>query len=139
MKYTKEIIINKDITTVFEKLTDPEFMEEWQESLDSYEKNSEGNWVYTDSHSGKPMRITEKIIEKDAPTKFFVEYTANGVINTMNNSLQSIDEGTTKWVSDNKFVFTNIFMKVIGFLFGGTFSSQTEKDMQAFKESVENL
>ncbi len=137
MNYTKEVTINKDINTVFEKLTSPEFMVEWQDSLDSYEKNSEGKWVFTDSHSGKPMSITENVLDKQAPTTFKVEYTTNGVINIMNNKLESIDDNTTKWVSENEFKFTNLMMKVIGLLFGGSFKKQTEKDMNAFKKAVE--
>lgn len=137
MTYTKEIVINKDINTVFEKLTSPEFMTEWQESLDSYEKNEDGKWVYTDSHSGKPMRIVENVLEKQAPSTFKVEYTTNGVINIMHNKLEAVDENTTKWISDNEFKFTNLMMKVIGLLFGGSFSKQTEKDMQAFKKAIE--
>lgn len=139
MTYTKEITINKNIKTVFEKLTSPEFMTEWQESLDSYEKNEAGNWVYTDSHSRKTMKITEKILEKKAPTTFKVEYTTSGVLNIMDNKLESIDEKTTRWISDNEFTFTNLMMKVVGLLFGGSFPKQTEKDMHAFKKAVEAI
>lgn len=139
MKYTKEITINKDISTVFKNLTSPEFMTEWQESLDSYEKNEEGKWVYTDSHAGKPMKIVENVLEKEAPTRFKVEYTSDGVINIMDNRLEPIDENTTKWVSDNEFRFTNAMMKLVGFFFGGSFSKQTEKDMNSFREAIEKI
>ena len=139
MNYRKEIIINKDIATVFEKLTNPDFMVEWQESLDSYKKNEEGNWVYSDSHSGRVMDITEKILEKSAPDKFKVEYTTKGIFNIMDNKLEAIDENTTKWISDSEFQFTTLMMKVVGFFFGKSFQKQTEKDMKAFKKAVESL
>jgi len=137
MKYTKEIIINADINKVFEYLTNPEFMVEWQESLDSMERNEEGNWVYFDFHAGKPMKITEKVLKKESPTTYFVEYTTKGVVNIMNNRLEAVDENTTKWISDNEFKFTNLMMKIIGFFFGRSFKNQTEKDMNAFKVAVE--
>ncbi|MCA9386992.1 SRPBCC family protein [Candidatus Dojkabacteria bacterium] len=138
MKYTKEVIINKDIQTVFDQLTNPEFMVEWQESLDSYEKNSEGKWVYNDSHSGKPMKIIEDIIEKKSPNIFKVKYTTNGVINLMDNELFEIDDNTTRWASYNEFQFTNLMMKIIGFLFRNSFKNQTKKDMNAFKSAIES-
>lgn len=138
MTYKKEITINKDIQTVFDKLTDPDFMPKWQK-LDSYEKNEEGKMVYSDSHSRKKMEITENVLEKKSPNRFKVEYTTSGVWNLMDNKLEKVDENTTKWTSDNEFKFTNLFMKVIGFLFRGSFPGQTEKDMKAFKAAVEKL
>lgn len=139
MKYTKEIIIKKNINTVFEKLTSPKFMPEWQESLDSYEQNEDGKWIYTDSHSGKSMKITENILEKIKPSKFKVEYTTNGIVNIMDNTLTKVDETTTKWTSYNEFKFTSLMMKVIGLFFGGSFRNQTEKDMNSFKNTVERI
>lgn len=139
MNYTKKITINADIKTVFKKLTDPDFMTEWQESLDSYEKNEDGNYVYIDSHAGKPMSITEHVLEKKSPTIYRVKYTTNGVINIMNNTLEEKDAKTTKWISKNEFRFTTIFMRIIGFFFRSSFKKQTEKDMTAFKHAVEQL
>lgn len=139
MTYTKEIVINKDIKTVFDKLTSPDFMSDWQETLVGQNKNEEGKWVYIYNQGGREMEIVENVQKKEKPSIYNVEYTANGVINIMNSTFESIDENTTKWTAENEFKFTNLMMKVIGFVFGGSFPKQTEKDMQAFKNAVESL
>mgnify|MGYP000594086956 CR=1 FL=1 len=145
MKYITTITINKPKDTVWSAFTDYSNFKNWQPSLVSSESisgkqgdvNSKSKLIVKMGNKEKEM--AETVLERKDGESMLVKYEMPGVVNNMKSTFKSLDALSTEWTTDNEFIFTTLFMKVIGALFGGSFKSQTKKDMEAFKTYVESL
>lgn len=142
MKYTNEIEINLPRQRVIELFDNAENMKYWQPGLQSYEFISG-----TPGQEGAKMRLKflmnnrevemiETITKRDLPEEFDGIYEAKGVYNIQKNKFVEIGSDKTKWISESEFRFSG-FMKLIGFLFSGSFKKQSQKYLELFKQFAE--
>lgn len=143
MKYTCQIIINKPLEEVIEKLDNAENMKHWQRGLQSYTMVSgtpghEGAKMDLDYQMGKRrVKMTETITKNNFPHEFHANYDAKGVHNIQENHFKQLPDGSTEWRSESTFEFSNFGLKLFGWLMPGAFKKQSMsylKDFKAFAE-----
>lgn len=143
MKYTSEIIINKPIAEVIEKMDNADNMKHWQKGLVEYKQlegtpGSVGAKMSLQYKMGKrEMELIETITKNNFPEEFHANYDAKGMHNEQQNFFENVDENTTKWTSHTEFEFQSFGMKVFGFIMPGMFKKQSMKYMLDFKSFVE--
>ncbi|EDP69961.1 hypothetical protein FBALC1_10527 [Flavobacteriales bacterium ALC-1] len=143
MKYTTEIIIEKPLEFVIQKLDSTDNMKHWQEGLKNAEHISgiPGELgakmkLYYDFGKRK-MEIIETITKQDFPNEFHATYTTKGVRNIQESHFKSTTDGYTKWIAKNEFQPTNFLMSAMLFLMPNAFKKQTKTYMTNFKNFVE--
>lgn len=143
MQYTSEIEIELPRDQVIELFSDPENMKHWQDGLVGYEHLSGtpgeiGSKTQIEYLMGKrQIKMVETITKRDFPDEFAAHYEANKVFNIVDNTFVPVNDKRTKWVCYNEFQFKG-FMKIIGFLFPGSFKKQSLKVMKDFKAFAES-
>jgi len=143
MEYTNEIEIDLPTEKVVELFDNPNNISKWQPELVSFEPISgepgkEGAKSKLKYKMGKrEVEMIETITKNSLPDEFNGTYQAKGVFNEISNQFISLNNNKTKWVSHNIFELSG-FMKIIGFLMPGSFSKQSCKYMEQFKEFAEN-
>ena len=143
MEYTQEIVVNVPRERFIELFDNPDLMPQWQAGLLSFEPltgvpGQEGATSKLTYKRGKgTLEMVETIVRRQLPDHFDGTYDAKGVHNISNNQFIDVDGTATRWVAHNIFELKG-FMKVIGLLFGSSFTKETRKSMQAFKEFAES-
>lgn len=143
MKYTSEIIINKSLEEVINKLDNKDNIKHWQTGLVSVEDiegvpGEVGAKMKLSYQTGKrKMELIETITKNEFPYEFHATYEAKGVYNIQQKFFEAIDENTTKWTSNSEFQFQSLGMKFFGFLMPGAFKKQSMKYLIDFKNFVE--
>lgn len=143
MHYTTEITINQPLDKVVALFDDPENLKEWQPGLLSFEHiegkpgepGSKARLLY--KMGKREIEMIETLISRDLPREFTGTYEAKHVWNKIQNRFEKIDSLTTRWVSDNEFRCTG-FIRIMAFLFPGSFKKQTKEFMERFKTFAEN-
>ena len=144
MKYTVEIEIDVPRYRFIELFDDPANLPKWQKGLMSFQSISgEVGQVGAKSKLefafGKgTMVMIETITKRDLPSVFNGTYEAPGVFNVVNNRFVEINSQRTKWISENEFRFTTLFMKAMGIFMKSAFPKQSLAFMQDFKAFAEN-
>jgi len=143
MKFSCEIEIDLPRERVVELFDDPENMKHWQPGLQSFEPLS-GVPGQPGAKSRLKYKIGQRVIEmtetitvRNLPDEFSGTYEAKGVFNIVSNYFRPLPGGRTLLVSDNEFRLKG-FMKLIGLLMPGSFSRESNKHLQRFKEFAEN-
>lgn len=142
MKYTESIEINLPRERTAELMVDPDKLKEWMPELIGQEiiegePGTEGARTKLVLKMGKrEMEMIETITRLDLPATYTAEYDARGVWNEVENRFEDLD-GKTRLVCVSEFRFSG-FMKVIGFLFKGSFPKETRRYLNAFKEWAES-
>ncbi len=142
MKYTLSTVIRVPREKVWELMTDPENMKHWQPGFISMEllegkPGEAGSKTRLRYKMGKrEIEMIETITRREAPEIFDGTYEANGVWNGQNNRLEVVDENSTRWVSESEFRMSG-FMKLIGWLFPGSFKKQSQLYLDYFKAFAE--
>jgi hypothetical protein len=142
MKYRNEVIINLPRSKVVEIFNNPDNMKYWQEGLLSFETISgkpgkEGAKSKLKFKMGnREIDMIETITTNNLPNEFHGTYETNGVYNIVKNWFKEVDSNSTKWESENEFKMSG-FMKIIGWLFPGSFKKQSQKIMNDFKKFAE--
>jgi hypothetical protein len=143
MKYTCEIIIDKPLSEVIQKLDSAENMKHWQRGLQGYTMVSgtpgqDGSTMDLDYQMGKRrVKMTETIIKNNFPNEFFANYDAKGVHNEQQNYFEELPNGSTRWRSDSVFKFSSFGLKFFSWIMPGAFKKQSMvylKDFKAFAE-----
>ena len=143
MKYNCEIVIQVPRNKVIEYFDSFENMKHWQEGLISYdhlsgESGQPGAKTKLKYKTGKrEIEMVETITVRNLPDEFSGTYEAKGVWNEVKNYFFENDESSTKWVTENEFIFSTIFMKMMGWLMPGAFKKQSNKYLEDFKSFAE--
>jgi hypothetical protein len=144
MKYTTEIIIEKPLEVVINKMDSTENMKHWQEGLVSAEHVSGtpgefGAKMKLNYDFGKrKMELIETITKQNFPDEFHATYTTKGIRNIQQNYFETTAVGHTKWVCKNEFQPTKFIMSAMLFLMPGAFKKQTKTYMTNFKNFAES-
>jgi hypothetical protein len=142
MKYTVSIDLELPRDEVVELFDDSQNMPKWQEGLQSFEPlegtpgqpGARSKLVY--QMGKRRIEMIETITERDLPEVFSGTYDAKGVHNVVRNRFVELSPQRTRWESENEFVFQGT-MKIVGFLFKGSFPKQSLKYLQDFKAFAE--
>lgn len=143
MKYSTEVIVNLPLTKVITLFDSEENLFKWQPELISLEhlsgdKGEVGAKSMLRYKMGKrEIEMVETITVKDLPKEFSATYEAKGVWNEVKNYFEEIEEGKTRWYTDNDFRFSG-FMKIIALLMPGSFKKQSQKYLDQFKAFAES-
>lgn len=143
MRYTQEIEIDVARERFIELFDDPNNLPKWQKGLLSFE--------HVSGERGQPgaksklvfafgkgtMEMIETITKRELPDEFNGTYEAPGVFNVVNNRFVEVGPQRTKWISDNEFRFTTLFMKIMGFIMKSSFPKQSMAFMLDFKAFAE--
>jgi hypothetical protein len=143
MKYNCEIVIQVPRNKVIEYFDSFENMKHWQEGLISYhhlsgEPGKPGAKTTLKYKMGKrEIEMVETITIRNLPYEFSGTYEAKGVWNEVKNYFFEEEKDATKWVTENEFIFSGVFMKMMGWLMPGAFKKQSNKYLEDFKQFAE--
>lgn len=143
MKYNNEVKINAPLEKVVRLFEDENNLPKWQEGFISAEiiegeRGKVGLKSKLRYKMGKrEIEMIETITVWDLPQNFTANYEANNVFNTVANHFEAIDENTTRYYTENEFIFKGV-MKIFAFLMPGAFKKQSQKYLNDFKNFVEN-
>lgn len=144
MKYKVEIEINKPVDEVIKLFDNVDNLYEWMDGLQSFETISgtqgevgaKAKLVY--KMGKREIEMIETITSKNLPDDFSGTYETKGVFNKIKNSFVKVDENTTKYVSEQEFIFESFAMKFMALIMPGAFKKQSMKYLTAFKKFAEN-
>jgi hypothetical protein len=144
MRYSTEILIEKPIEEVIQKMGSVENMKHWQEGLVSTEhisgvpKKFGAKMKLNFDFGNRKMELIETITKHEYPKEFHATYHTKGIRNIQQNYFESTPKGYTKWVCKNEFEPTNFKMNAMLLLMPRAFKKQTNIYMKNFKNFVEN-
>ena len=145
MKFKLELTINKPLAEVWKAFDNIENMRKWQPTLIKFEPVSgipgQPGAVskLTYEEGGREFTLIEKIIHRDEPNSFDGVYENNFADNIIRNKFIELGQHQTVWAMETEFRFKTLIMKLMGPLMKKNFVARTQKDMERFKEMVENL
>jgi len=142
MKYVCDIIIDKPLAEVVVLFDNPDNLKEWMDGLQSFEHvdgepgqpGAKSNLNFL--HKNKEMVLVETIIERSLPEKFSASYDSGMGYNEVTVSFEEVNANQTKYTT-HQFFDLKGFMKIVGFLFPGTFKKQSMVYLNAFKTFAE--
>ena len=144
MKFKLELSINKSRTEVWKAFDDPEKMNIWQPSLLQHElisglRGQPGAVSKLTYKQGeREFSLIETVTARDEPNSLDGLYENEFANNTIRNKFIQQGSDQTLWVTETEYKFKTLFMKIAGPLRKKNFVIRTERDMQRFKEMVEN-
>jgi hypothetical protein len=143
MKYSCEIVINKPIDEVINKLDSTQNLMHWQAGLISTEHLSGtpgelgAKMKLTYQFGRREMEMVETVLKRAFPEEFHTSYSTKGMRNIQKNYFKTTKNGFTKWISESEFQPTSFRMRVLLFLMPSAFKKQSLKYMSDFKSFVE--
>ena len=144
MIFKLELTINKPRSEVWDLFTTPENMKKWQPLLIKIEHisgtpgqpGSISKLSYEEG--GREYSLIEKITHRDELNQFDVIYENEFTDNPVGNSFIELGDNETLWIIEAEFTFKTSTMKLLGPLLKKNFVRRTQKDMERFKELMEN-
>ena len=144
MKFRLELQINKPRAEVWRAFANPQNMDKWQRSLISFDTIS-GNQGQpgavsrlTFEENGRQFELIERVTYRDEPTRLDGVYENDFTDNTVKNTFIEKGKDQTLWVVETEFKFKTLVMKIFGPIMKKNFIARTKKEMEQFKEMVEN-
>jgi hypothetical protein len=144
MKFTLELPINKTRSDVWKAFDNPETMKKWQPSLISFEpvSGTQGQpgalSKLTYKENEREFSLMEKVTHRDELKRLDGVYENNFADNIIRKTFLEQSMGRTLWVLETKFRFKTLIMRILGPLMKKNLIARTQKDMERFKEMVEN-
>jgi|SRR5688572_9530947 hypothetical protein len=144
MKFTLELPINKSRAEVWKAFDNPENMKKWQPSLISLEtvSGTQGQpgavskLIYKENE--REFSLIEKVTHREKPRRLDGVYENNFADNILKNTFIEQSREQTLWVVETEFRFKTLLMRILGPIMKKNFVMRTQKDMERFKELVEN-
>ena len=144
MKFRLELPIHKSRTDVWKAFDNPENIKIWQPSLVKSEHLSGAAGQpgsvskLTYKQNEREFSLIEKVTAHDEPNRLDGIYENEFADNTLSNVF--IEQGTdqTLWVIETEYKFKTLLMKILGPAMKKNFVLRTQRDMERFKEMVEN-
>jgi len=145
MKFKLELTINKSLAEVWEAFDSAENLKKWQPTLKEHElvsgTSGQPGAVSTLTYEEKEREfaLTEKIILHEEPNRLDAIYENDFTDNTNKNTFIEQEPNKTLWVLEAEYKFKTTAMKIVGTLKKKNFVARTQRDMENFKEFVEDL
>jgi hypothetical protein len=144
MKFSLELPIKRSRAEVWKAFDNVENMSKWQPSLKKFEPVSgtpgqpAAVSLLTYEEGTREFTLKEKITFRAELERFDGIYENDFADNSIKNTFIAVSGNETLWKMDVEFTFKTLIMKVVGPLMKKNFVARSEKDMQRFKEMVEN-
>lgn len=144
MKFKLELTINKPHAEVWKAFDNPQNMGKWQPSLKKVEPVSgiQGRpgavSKLTYEENGREFSLIERVTHRDEPNQLDGIYENEFADNPVKNSFITKGESETIWRLEATYKFKTLLMKILGPVMKKNFIIRTQKDMERFKEFVEN-
>jgi len=144
MKFKLDLTIKKSRSEVWQTYTSSENLSKWQPSLTKIELLSgiQGQpgavSKLTFEEDGREFSLIEKVIIRDELNQYDVVYKNEFTDNPMRNTFKEQSGNETQWVVEAEFKFKTFVMKLLGPLLKKNLVRRTHKDMERFKELLEN-
>lgn len=144
MKFTLELPIKRSRAEVWKAFDNPENMKKWQPSLISFEtiRGTQGQpgavSKLTYKEREREFSLMERVTYREEPHRLDGVYENDFADNTVRNTFIEQDKENTLWRVETEFKFKTLFMRILGPIVKKNFVLRTQRDMQRFKEVVEN-
>jgi hypothetical protein len=143
MKFALELSLQKSRDEVWKAFDNSENTKIWQPSLINFETTSGTQGQpgavskLTYKEGKREFSLIEKVIHRAEPVRFDVVYENEFADNTVKNTFAAVSDNETLWRMEVEFKFKTLVMKLIGPSMKTNYILRTERDMQRFKEFVE--
>lgn len=144
MKFTLELPLKRSRTEVWRAFDNPENMKKWQPSLVSFEmiSGTQGQpgavSKLTYKEREREFSLRERVTYREEPHRLDGVYENNFADNTVRNTFIEQDKDNTLWRVETEFKFKTLFMRILGPIMKKNFVIRTQRDMERFKELLEN-
>jgi len=143
VKFKTELLINKPRLEVWKFFLDREKTSLWQPTLTRIEPlngiagqpDAESKWIYDEN--GREFSLTEKILHCQELSRFESLFQNEFASNTVNNEFIEQSREETLWSMETTYRFKTTLMKILGPLFKRNYVARSWKEMERFKEMVE--
>jgi len=142
MKYSIELIINKNRDEVWDTFDSVRNLYKWQPTLKEFkllsgEAGQPGAKSRLGYHERKrDIEMIETITVRNKPEELSGTYEMKGTKNSIKNKFTEISENKTKWELDSEFEFGGMYKLMSPFI-KGMIVKRTKTDMNRFKDLVE--
>ncbi|HNQ26987.1 MAG TPA: SRPBCC family protein [Aquaticitalea sp.] len=144
MTYSSEIIVNVPLRKFIKLFDNVENMKHWQDGLVDIEHLSGdpgmvgAKMKLTYANGTRKMVLIETVTHNKLPREFHGTYTADGLVNNIENHFVELPNGSTKWTTICNYLPLNFKMRAMLGLMPNAFKKQTMKYMKNFKNFAEN-
>ncbi len=143
MKFKTELLINKPRLEVWKFFLDREKTKLWQPTLTKIEPlngiagqpGAESKWIYEEN--GREFSLAEKVLRCEEPHRFESLFENAFASNAVNNEFVEQSNNETLWSMETTYSFKTTLMKIIGPLFKRNYVARSRKEVERFKEMVE--
>jgi uncharacterized protein YndB with AHSA1/START domain len=144
MKFTLELPIKRSRAEVWKAFDNPENMKQWQTSLISFatisgtqgQPGAVSKLTYKERE--REFSLIERVIYREEPHRLDGVYENEFADNTVENTFIEQDKDNTLWRVETEFKFKTLFMRILGIVLKKNFVLRTKRQMERFKEWVEN-
>jgi len=138
MKFRHEIVIDADQHSVWAAFDNPENMNAWQPTLESFTRKSGdagqpgsvAELVYDEN--GRKITLTETITERREPHFMAATYESDMGNALIVNHFEDVGDGRTRWVMYGNHSFRGVF-RFLSIFFAGSIRRRNEDMMNNFK------
>ena len=86
----------------------------------------------------REFSLLERVTDREELHRLDGVYENNFADNTVRNTFLEQGKGQTLWVVETEFKFKTLFMRILGPIMKKNFVLRTQREMERFKEFVEN-
>ena len=144
MKFTLQLPIHQSRAEVWKAFDNPENMRNWQPSLISFEtiSGTQGQpgavSKLTYKEKEREFSLMERVTHREELHRLDGVYENDFAENTVRNTFIEQGPDQTLWVVETEFKFKTLFMRILGPILKKNFVLRTQRQMERFKEWVEN-
>jgi len=144
MKFSLELPINRSRAQVWNAFDNPENMRKWQPSLISFERvggtpgqpGAVSKLIFKEKE--REFTLLERVTYREEPHRLDGVYENNFADNSVRNTFIEQGNEKTLWRVETEFRFKTLIMRILGPIMKKNFVARTRKDLQRFKEMVED-
>ncbi len=141
MIFRFESVIMRPLPDVIRLFSNRQLQSKWQNGLVSNEslpsKDGKPRYQLMYKLGRRKLKMTETILHDDLPAKYQVHVQLKGAQHTATNSFSTLQDNSTKWISEVEFEFRGV-MNLIARFMKKNFEQQTLMYMKSFKAFAEN-
>jgi hypothetical protein len=144
MKFSLKLPIHRPKVEVWKSFDNPDNMKTWQPSLILFERISgvpgQPGAVsrLTYKENGRQFSLIEKVTYREEMERLDGVYENDFADNIVRNTFIAQGNDQTLWTVDTEYKFKTLIMRILGPVMRKNFVARTQKDMERFKEMVEN-
>jgi len=145
MKFKLELTIKKPLTDVWNIFDGTDNLNKWQPALKNIElisgESGQTGAVskLTYEENEREYSLTRKILRREEHHRLDSAFENDFAHNTDRNTFSELSPDETLWVFETEYKFKTAIMKIVGTLKKKNFVIRAQRDMERFKEFVEDI